>query len=199
MEGYTYSKLFFQKYLYLISEEKNWNKAEYLVANIYPKADVPEVIYNLLSFKSKLEVGNLREAKKFAEYFVENIDKIAKISQDGPTIIDIALCCLFDYAFRVLVNQSMYDKIAENNELAIFACECLHTVSSHDTKTYKSHIMTFLEKVNKLKNDNKSYITNYVLVNYYLVMNIFNKKFPSVLKELGRSVCDNATSFILND
>ena len=106
---------------------------------------------------------------------------------------------MFNYAFIVLANECLYNKLSENDDLAMTASKAFNVVSYLDNKTYRSNIMQILYKLEQAKENNSSYTSNYILANYYMVVRPFRKKYPVLLNEIRKAYDSDAPSFILDD
>lgn len=194
MNNYNHTQLFFQKYIYLIDNEKNWSKAEYLVDNLDCHVDVDEAVIKALKLRNKLELSKTNECLELVEYFIDIADKIT-----NEELKDIVLCNLFDYGFRLLANEYLYNKLDNKDSLAMTAAKALNIVSTLNTKTYRSHIIQIFNKLQKAKEAGTSYTSNYILANYYMVMNPFRKKYVVLVNEIRRVTEHDAHSFISNN
>lgn len=180
MHNYEASQLFMQKFIYLIETEHNWAKADNLISNIPEKVEIPEIIAKILQLRCKLELGKTSGIKKLVQY---HMDKLEVAKNEGE-ILDIMLCNLFDYGFKLLVNECLYDKLKEENASAIFAKKALDCVYDCDSKTYSSHILQIYEKIEKAIAANTSYTSNYILANYLMVMQPFKTKLPNTINAI---------------
>lgn len=194
MNNYNHTQLFFQKYIYLIDNEKNWSKAEYLVDNLDWRIDADEAVIKALKLRNKLELSKTNECLELVEYFIGIADKIT-----NEELKDIVLCNLFDYGFRLLANEYLYNKLDNKDSLAMTAAKALNIVSTLNTKTYRSHIIQIFNKLQKAKEAGTSYTSNYILANYYMVMNPFRKKYVVLVNEIRRVTEHDAHSFISNN
>lgn len=194
MNNYNHTQLFFQKYIYLIDNEKNWSKAEYLVDNLDWRIDADEAVIKALKLRNKLELSKTNECLELVEYFIGIADKIT-----NEELKDIVLCNLFDYGFRLLANEYLYNKLDNKDSLAMTAAKALNVVSTLNTKTYRSHIIQIFNKLQKAKEAGTSYTSNYILANYYMVMNPFRKKYVVLVNEIRRVTEHDAHSFISNN
>ena len=195
MHSYSYVDLFFEKYLYLISEEKNWAKADSLLSNMpgNSKTDIPEVIIKAISFRNKLELGDLVAAKELATYFISCVNNIKE-----DVLLNIVLCNMFDYAFRILSVNGLYAKLADKDPLAVFADNIMTIIKNKDFKTYASHVMYVYDKLEKAKVTETSLSSNYILSNYYMIINPLRNKYSMFIKDIERKVLDGV-NFISND
>lgn len=191
---YDTRQLFFQNYIYLVDNSKNWLKADYLIDHKPETIDIDDNVIKAFQLVNKLELGDTRDCYNIVKYFIDNARKIS-----NSALKDIVLYGMFNYAFIVLANECLYNKLSENDDLAMTASKAFNVVSYLDNKTYRSNIMQILYKLEQAKENNSSYTSNYILANYYMVVRPFRKKYPVLLNEIRKAYDSDAPSFILDD
>lgn len=192
---YTAVDLFFQKYLYYIEEEKSWVKADKILSEMTDKNDIPEAVLKAISLRDKIELNKLHGCFSEIQYFIDNFDKIK-----DDILKEIVVCSLFDWAFKELANECLYNKIEDTTATtAQLAKKAFDTVAEAKIKTYTSHVMQIYEKLEKAKKEKTPYTSNYILGNYYMVINPFRKKYVSYINEIKRSLKTNANNFVFDN